>query len=393
MTVASELPSTLEQANPAALLTLDLARPERAAHQARAFAATHPVAAAVGVDDDTAVVAAAINEALGTATNPMGAVLAARDKHRQRVALAGAGIPVPGFVLHPLDENPEEASGGARYPCVLKPLRLSASRGVIRADNPEQFVAAFRRIRRILETADPAGCDAAAELGVLVEDYVPGAEVALEGLLVGGRLHVLAIFDKPDPLEGPFFEETIYVTPSRLPADEQRALARCAADAARALGLVTGPIHAELRWNARGPWLIELAARPIGGRCSAALRFGKGEAGSGKGTATLEELVLRQALGMELPTLEREAQAAGVMMIPIPRVGTLREVRHTAHARAVPLVEDVVITIPAGGAVVPLPEGSRYLGFVFARGPSPVVVEAALREAHRRLDAIIDPLP
>ncbi|MGH7645211.1 MAG: ATP-grasp domain-containing protein [Gemmatimonadales bacterium] len=394
LTVASEFPSTLEQANPAALLTLDLAHPQRAAQQVRAFAATHPVAATVGVDDDTAVVAATINEALGTAGNPVAAVLAARDKHLQRVTLARAGIPVPRFALHGLDEDPEEASGGTRYPCVLKPLRLSASRGVIRADDADAFGAAFRRIRRIVETADPAGCDEAGAraAGVLVEDYVPGVEVALEGLLVGARLHVLAIFDKPDPLEGPYFEETIYVTPSRLPEDAQQALARCADAAARALGLVTGPIHAELRWNARGPWLIELAARPIGGRCSAALRFGKGERGKGKGAVTLEEIVLRQALRLELPTLEREPLAAGVMMIPIPRAGTLREVRHTADARAVPLVDDVAITIAAGGAVVPLPEGSRYLGFIFARGPSPVAVEAALREAHRRLDTIIDPL-
>jgi len=375
------------------LLTLDLAHPERAADQVRAFAATHPVAAAVGVDDDTAVAAAAINEALGAPGNPVAAVLAARDKHLQRRALADAGIAVPAFALHRLDENPEEAGREVRYPCVLKPLRLSASRGVIRADDPQAFAAAFRRIDRIVGTGDPAGCAEPAARGVLVEDYVPGVEVALEGLLLDGRLHVLAIFDKPDPLEGPFFEETIYVTPSRLPADAQAALAQCAEAATRALGLVTGPIHAELRWNARGAWLIEVAARPIGGRCSAALRFGKGEGGRGKGTASLEELILRQALGMELPTLEREAQAAGVMMIPIPRAGTLRAVRRTADARAVPLVEDVAITIPAGASVVPLPEGPRYLGFIFARGPSPDGVEAALRAAHRRLDIVIDPVP
>ncbi|MGH9260683.1 MAG: ATP-grasp domain-containing protein, partial [Acidimicrobiales bacterium] len=248
LTVASESPSTLEQANPAALLTLDLARPDRAAEQARAFAATHPVAAAVGVDDDTAVTAATINAALGIAANPVPAAVAARDKHLQRVTLARAAIPVPGFALHPLDEDAAAASGSIRYPSVLKPLRLSASRGVIRADSPPEYIAAFQRIRGILDTLEPAGCDPLAKRGLLVEDYVPGAEVALEGLLVRGRLQVLAIFDKPDPLEGPFFEETIYVTPSRLPADAQESLARCADAAARALGHVTGPIHAELRW-------------------------------------------------------------------------------------------------------------------------------------------------
>lgn len=375
------------------MLTLDLAHPERAADQARGFAATYPVAAAVGVDDDTAVAAAAINETLGAPGNPVAAVLAARDKHLQRRALARAGIAVPAFALHRLDEDPEDVGRDVRYPCVLKPLRLSASRGVIRADDPRAFIAAFRRIDRIVATADPAGCAEPAARGVLVEDYVPGVEVALEGLLLDGRLHVLAIFDKPDALEGPFFEETIYVTPSRLPADVQAALTRCAAAAARALGLVTGPIHAELRWNPRGAWLIEVAARPIGGRCSAALRFDAGERGAGSGERSLEEIVLRQALGMSLGSLRRETQAAGVMMIPIPRAGTLRDVRRTADARAIPLVEDVAITIPAGAGVVPLPEGSRYLGFILARGPSPDGVEAALREAHRRLDIVIEPVP
>src|SRR5207249_4578046 len=206
------------------------------------------------------------------------------------------------------------------YPCVLKPLRLAASRGVIRADTPEAFVAAFERVRRIVEQA---GC---ASRSLLVEDFIPGREYALEGLLVAGELHTLALFDKPDPLDGPYFEETIYVTPSRLPADGRRAVAVCAARAAAALGLREGPVHAELRVNASGPWLIELAARPIGGRCSGALRFGTG--GSGSGTwVSLEEIILRHALGMQIPSLEREAPASGVMIIPAPGAGVLREVR------------------------------------------------------------------
>src|SRR5881296_469581 len=279
LTVASEQPSTFAQAQPDRLLTLDFRLPEQAAAQARAFAEQVPVHGVVGVDDDTAVVAAAVAAKLRLRGNPVGAATAARDKYRQRVLLAEA-----------------------RYPCVLKPLRLAASRGVIRADDPAGLVAAFGRLRAILEEPDVARCgDWAGQ--VLVEDFIPGPEVALEGLVTGGRLRTLALFDKPDPLDGPFFEETIYVTPSALPANAQQKIADCAQQAVTALGLWEGPVHAELRYNDRGPWLIELAARPIGGRCSGALRFGSREQGAGSSWVSLEEVVLRHALGMPLPAL------------------------------------------------------------------------------------------
>ena len=355
LTVASEEASTLEAVRPDALLTLDFRDPERAAEQACAFARRVPVTAALGVDDDTVVAATAINHALGRPTHPMTAALAARDKHRQRVTLAERGVPAPAFSLHAVDEDPETIAAGAPYPCVLKPLRLSASRGVIRADSPAGFIAAFHRIQGILAQPDAAACwEPARQL--LVEEFVPGYEVALEGLLIAGELHVLALFDKPDPLNGPFFEETIYVTPSRHPERERAALTECAAAAARALGLREGPVHAELRFNDRGPWLIELAARPIGGRCSAVLRFGTGDEGGGTG-GSLEEIILRHALGMPIPSFERERCAAGVMMIPVPRGGVLREVRGLAESQAVPGVEAVEITAHRGQQLVPWPEG------------------------------------
>jgi len=382
LTVASELPSTFEQAQPDALVTLDLAVPEHAAEQAAEFARAHPLDAVVGVDDDTAVAAAAIAARLGLRGNPVPAALAARDKHRQRVALAGAGVPVPRFSLHSIDGDAAAVARDVRYPCVLKPLRLSASRGVMRADDADGFATAFARLRVILSEPAVARCGDPAR-HILVEEFIPGTEVALEGLLVAGELRVLALFDKPDPLDGPFFEETIYVTPSRLPDPAQRALAGTAQAAATALGLIDGPVHAELRFNERGAWLIELAARPIGGRCSAALRF---ESGDG-----LEAIVLRHALGMQPISLRREAAASGVMMIPVPGSGVLQEVRGVEAARAVPLVEDVTITAHRGERLVPLPEGARYPGFIFARGETPEKVEAALREAHRRLSFLLAP--
>src|SRR6058998_3572341 len=385
VTVASERPSTFERANPAGLVTLDFADPAHAAEQARAFARTHLVHGVVAVDDDTAVVAAAIAEQLGLRGNPVAAARAARDKHQQRQLLAAAGVAVPRFELLPTAADPERVARGASYPCVLKPVRLSASRGVVRADDPQGFVAAFERIKRILEQADPAS------RSLLVEEFMPGREVAVEGLVTQGALQVLAIFDKPDPLDGPFFEETIYVTPSRLARTAQQEIAACAQEAVHALGLRDGPIHAEVRHNDRGAWLIELAARPIGGRCSGALRFESRDEGGGMRGASLEEIVIRHALRMELPALEREQQASGVMMIPVPGAGVLRDVRGVGAAQAVPLVEEVVITMHSGQPLVPWPDGSRYPGFIFARGGTSEAVEAALRAAHARLEFLTEP--
>ncbi len=373
LTVASEEPSTLQAASLGGLVTLPLQDPPRAATEAFLFAKRYPIAAVVGVDDDTAIVAAAIAQKLGLKGNPIHAVTAARDKHQQRELLAKAGVPIPRFMLRTLDEDPAAIARTITYPCVLKPLRLSASRGVIRANNAQSFVEAHGRLKAIVSEPGAA---------FLIEEFIPGYEVAVEGLVINRRLHVLALFDKPDPLDGPFFEETIYVTPSTVPAGLQTAIKDCADRAVRALGITDGPVHAELRYNENGPWLIELAARPIGGRCSAVLRFGDQK-------ISLEEIILRHALGMPIPSLAREHLAAGVMMIPIPGAGTLQEVRGAAEAKQVPLIEDVQITAHPGEQLIPFPEGSRYPGFIFARGETAAAVETALREAHRRLTFVL----
>jgi biotin carboxylase len=302
-----------------------------------------------------------------------------------RELLARAGVPSPTFTTVRIDEDPAAAARRMAYPCVLKPRVLSASRGVIRADDEAAFVAAFARIRAILREPEVAALGEGTD-SIVVEGFVPGVEVALEGLLEDGALRTLALFDKPDPLDGPFFEETIYVTPSRLPVATQAAVADVAARAARALGLSDGAVHCELRLRAAAggalePVVLEIAARSIGGLCGRTLRFGTG--------MSLEELILRRALGRPVDSLERERAAAGVMMIPIPRGGILEEVRGLDEARAVPHVEDVTISLHKGQEVVPLPEGSRYLGFIFSRATTPAQAEAALRAAHRHLHFVI----
>ena len=370
------------------LLSLDYRAPESAAEEIEREAARRPIAGVVPADDGTAVIAALAQERLGLPRNPPAAARRTANKLAQREALSAAGLPVPRFQAFPLAGGPEAPADAVRYPCVLKPLGLSASRGVIRANHPASFREAWRRIQAILAAARTER--KAREDGegnqILVEDFVPGPEVALEGLLRGGRLEVLALFDKPDPLDGPYFEETLYVTPSRHPAETQSQVERIISSAAAALGLQEGPIHAEARLGPDGPVILEVAARTIGGLCARALRFGAG--------TSLEEVVVAHAMGLPIASVRRETSASGVMMLPIPSRGILHGVAGVEAARAVPGVEDVLVTVPEGREVVPLPEGDAYLGFLFARGETPDQVEASLREAHRQLSFDIRaPLP
>ena len=360
-------------------LGLDFQRIEQAVAAIVAFAAERPLNAIIAVDDSGSLLAARASAALGLAHNAPDAAEAARDKFIMRTLLARAGVPSPPFQRYTTGDDLHALAELVEYPCVVKPLRLNGSRGVIRANNPREFVAAATRLAALLQTIDPT-------LGpkpFLVEQFIPGFEVALEGLLDHGALQVLALFDKPDPLDGPFFEETLYVTPSRLPQATQAAIARCAADAAAALGLREGPMHAELRVNDQGPWIVELAGRSIGGLCSKTLRFGT--------DVSLEELILRQACGMPIESTARTSAAGGVMMIPIPGAGLLKRVEGVAESAEVPGVEEIDITARVNYPIVPLPEGDSYLGFIFARGETPVEVEAALREAHSRLRFQIQP--
>ena len=343
-----------------------------------AYDRDHPLDAIVPVDDYTTEIAARACEVLDLPHNTPDAAVAARNKYRMREMLAGAGIWCPYYARFDVATTLEEVALEQPYPCVLKPVLLSGSRGVIRADTPDEFVAAFRRIGRILGTAAdrPPSLDPDASR-IMVESYIPGMEVALEGLLTRGRLRVLALFDKPDPLEGPFFEETIYVTPSRLPDETQQAVAESVRRAAEAVGLSEGPIHAELRVHYGKARMIEIAGRSIGGLCSRVLEFGLG--------VSLEELILRHALGQDVERFENETTAGGVMMLPVPEGGMFQGCSGVEEAKKVPGVEDVVITANEGDILTPLPEGASYPGFIFARGDGPENVERALRTAHSRL--------
>lgn len=380
--VASDHPQTLSKLSPLKSLSLDFRYPESATQEIAAFAKDYPIDAVVGVDDDTTILATMAAIELSLPHNTIESAYATRDKHQLRKILVKAGLRAPWFKLSSVNENPEKIANRIDYPCVLKPLSLSASRGVIRANDTTQFVDAFHRVVAILRSSSEEDEHHGSAEQLLVEGFIPGTEVALEGIVVKGELKVLAIFDKPDPLDGPFFEETLYITPSRLPTSVQQEIALCTEDAAKALGLREGPVHAELRVKDGRAWMLELAPRSIGGLCARTLRFGTG--------MTLEELIIRHAIGHDINSFEREENAAGVMMIPIPLAGVLREVYGQSQAETVKGIEEVTISIPIGQEVVPLPEGKRYLGFIFARGDTPADVETALRNAHQRLEFVIE---
>ena len=380
--VASDIDQPLADMYPGRWLTLPYHDPRRGAQAVSRYADRFPLDAVVAVDDPGIHLAALASEALELPANRAEAVLATRDKSVLRERLAAAGVPSPAWHVARFADDFSATLGAVDerigWPVVIKPLALNGSRGVIRANDADALRRAIGRLQRLLTA--PAVRDECGETAdrFLIEGYIPGGEVALEGLLRGGQLHTLALFDKPDPLDGPFFEETIYVTPSRLPDAQQRLISETTQRAADALELRDGPLHAELRLNDAGAWPVDVAARTIGGLCARTLSFGAG--------MSLEEIVLRHAIGAPLESLNRESAASGVMMIPVPRAGLLRAVRGVEEAESAPQIESVEIEARPGDRLVPLPEGSDYPGFIFARAETPAAVEAALREAWSQIE-------
>ena len=346
-----------------------------------AAAEVKPFSGVIASDDVCVQLGSRVAGALSLPHNPPAAAELTRRKDLARARLLAAGVPVPEHRLidlfRPLAEQIAESQ--LRFPCVIKPLALSASRGVIRANDRDQLARACERVRAILvDQADPMERTQA-----LLEDYIPGREIAVEGLLDGGKLHILAIFDKPEPLTGPYFEETYYITPTRLSAEVKQRVRRRVTQACAAYGLREGPIHAELRINSAGLWILEVASRTIGGQCARLLQFGAG--------SSLEDLVLKQAMGAPWRITLPEG-AAGVLMIPIPAGGILQRVEGVLKASKLAYIEEVEISVREGYELTPLPEGASYLGFIFARAPTPEQAEAALRRAHGCLKVVTTPL-
>ncbi|MHB1334166.1 MAG: ATP-grasp domain-containing protein [Sulfuriferula sp.] len=359
------------------ILSLHFDQPEAAAIQVLASLGRR-VDAVLAVDDAGVELAAVLREKLDLPGNAPEAVRPTRDKLAFRNLLQHNGLNCPAF--HHLASAAEARALAAQlhYPVVVKARRLSASRGVIRANDTEDLLQQVRRVNQIQTSADRDS----SELGLIVESFIPGSEHALEGLLENGQLRVLALVDKPDPLDGPYFEESIYVTPSRLSDELQAAITDNVQRICAAAGLNHGAIHAEMRVNDAGVWLLEIAARSIGGLCGRMLRWRLG--------MTLEELILRHALNLPIAQTENN-DASGVMMIPVPKRGIYQSATGLEAARAVPHIEDIRITTVPGQRIAPAPEGASYLGFIFSRAATPAAAEAALRAAHAELTFDIQP--
>jgi len=362
--------------------------PEEAAFAVMQEQSGKRVDGVLALGDRPTLAAAYVARGLGILHNHPASVEACRSKLRLREVFRDADLPTPWFRNVPLRAIPEPALAGITYPCVLKPISLSASQGVVRVNNRNEFLAGASRLKRLLESAEIQATREPNLDRMIVEEYLPGREVAVEGLLKDGVLRVLAIFDKPDPLEGPYFEETIYVTPSRLAETEQELIKKSFTHATRALGLTHGPVHGEFRLNGRGVWPIEVAARPIGGLCARALRF---QLQNETEPIGLEELLLRHALDLPGWDAARETVASGVLMIPVPQSGILEKVEGAEDARRVPGVTELEITTRWRDYIAAWPEGSSYLGFLFARGETPTEVENALRAGHAKLNFKLTP--
>lgn len=373
LVVASEQPPPFDMGD--RYLQIDCSNPQKAASEIARLGDDVPLDGVVAADDAGVVIAASVGTSLGLAANDPDAALSTRDKAEMRRRFHGAEVPQPRFEILQRGDDPHALVENVGYPLVIKPVNRSASQGVLRADNRTDLTDAITRNEKIL------GPDQSRPL--LLEEYMPGAEVAVEGLVRQGRLTVLTIFDKPDTPAGPAFPETILVTPTRLPNGTRDECVRVAELAIQGLGLTHGPVHIELKVEENRVRVLEVAARSVGGLCSRSLSFGLMD-------TTLETLILRNAMQMDKPELRRESHASGVLMIPIPKSGVLSEVRGIEETRAIEGITGVDITIPAGTRVLPPPEGDRYLGFVFARGTDPGGVEAALRKALETMEPVIE---
>jgi biotin carboxylase len=362
-------------------LHIDFRQPAEALQHILSAARQRPFAAILGTDDSTTMLAAAASQQLGLAHNDPKSVELTQRKDLARACLWADQVPVPGHRQLDLHADIQAQVAGFDFPAVVKPVALSGSRGVIRVDSVTELTQACRRIESILQGEQQLNADS--RRFVLLEEYIAGDEVAVEGLLVNGELQILTIFDKPEPLEGPFFEESYYISPSRLALAVQEDLQQTIQRACQAYGLTEGPIHAECRINDKGVWILEVAARTIGGMCGRLLSLGIGQ--------SLESLVIQHALGLPVK-IKTQQPAAGVLMIPIPRSGVFKRVEGILKAQRIEGVDEVNIQVPSGHPIQTLPEGSSYLGFIFAQGETPAQVEAALRQAHACLHIVIDPL-
>ena len=381
--IATDQPDILGHLSPGNSITLDYSKNEQSKKKIIKHIEKFPIQGVLAIDEETLILGAMVANSLGLICHSIESVMATRSKYELRKILSEEGLRNPEFKLVSSEENPDLISKTISFPCVMKPTFLSGSRGVIRANNQKEFANAYLRIKKILDLPEMSIRGKDESKMILIEEYIDGKEVAVEGIIINGDFLPLTIFDKPEPLKGPFFEETIYVTPSTLPQSTQKKIIEETKHASNAIKLSNGPIHAELRIDGKGnPWIIDIASRTIGGKCSKAIKFAD--------EISLESIILNHVLGEKLPDIIPISSSSGVMMIPIPKSGILKEVRGKEKCLQIEGIEEIEVTIPLGEKVVQLPEGDRYLGFIFAISDEPSNTIKILKEAHGKLNFKIE---
>ena len=338
-----------------------------------------PFTGILGSDDQTVELAAYAAKTLKLPHNPPRAALYSHRKDLARAQLSLTGCPVPIHCLLDLNLPVKNQMAGLPWPCVIKPLNMSASRGVIRTNNKDEFITACERLRPIIADSQ----EEFEQRHLLIEDYIDGIEIAYEGFLQNGELETITIFDKPDPLTGPYFAETIYVTPTALSDELQLSIKKVIQKACLAYGLRSGAIHAECRIDSENRiWILEVASRTIGGDCARVLD---------NENFSIEELAILLAIGQPVTPYIAE-QARGVMMIPIRQKGLLKRVEGLLQASKIKHIDKIDIIIGEGHELIPLPEGNQYLGYIFASAESTEQVTAAIREAYALLKFVTAPV-
>lgn len=332
------------------------------------------VSGVLASDDWDVVAAAMIADKLGLRFVGVETALAATNKFLMRQRLRNGGAVVPDFQCFAIGDNAGEIAKSLRFPVVIKPTYGQGSLGVIRADTVDEFEKAFQYTSRIIVDLDMRPSAVRDRSGILVEQYIPGEEYTVELLMHEGKPYSLAVFEKPDPLEGPYFEEGIYVTPIRRDEKIRSLLVEAAIRGSRALGIETGPCHCELRLSGELPYILEIAARPIGGFCSQVFADLMG--------FDLHDLVLQNAVGLPvMPPPIADGVALGVMMLPVPGRGNLARVSGVDRALDIDGIMSVKIHVEAGSRILPYPEQSCYIGTVLATGSSADEVVARLKSA------------
>ncbi len=254
---------------------------------------------------------------------------------------------------------------------VLKPIYGTASKSVLKINNVEKNKEQIEKLMQDCFDQD-----------LVIEEYIDGKEYALEGTIINSELKKIVIFDKPVEYKHPYFEESIYITPSELSSEAEKRVVSIVDKACKKIGLEDGPVHVEFKINENQIFIIEINPRMIGGLCSRCLSFGLFK-------VSLEEIILHAFMNNELKNIELLNNYVGVLMIPTPKSGKFISI-NKEELENIPNISNVEITVPEGSDLLEPPYGDKYLGFAFSQGIDKKTVNESLLTAMNLANPIIE---